>query len=121
MPDLAAFLLAVGPFALLITKTVDTLRNILPQSLPKVTWNIAAFLVGVVYCLLFGLNLAGLIPFTQGVTDNLTGVWGQVLTGLSIGAVASFWHEQMDRMSMQAKAAGAALPTTTTTNVTRTV
>lgn len=108
MPDLAAFLVAVGPFALLITKTVDTIRNILPQTLPKVTWNIVSFAVGVAYCLLFGVNLAGMIPFQSGISDNLTGVFGQVLTGLAIAATASFWHEHLDKVSMQAKANAAA-------------
>jgi hypothetical protein len=107
MPDLAAFLIAVGPLALLITKTVDTVRNILPQSLPKVVWNLLAFGFGVGYCLLFAINLAGLIAFQEGVSNKLTGTWGQVVTGLAIGATASFWHEHLDATSQKAKALAA--------------
>jgi hypothetical protein len=107
MPDLTAFLVAVGPLAIMVTKTVDTLRNLTPDTDRKWVWNIAAFTIGVAYCLLFGMNLAGEVAFQPAVAGALTGVWGQVLTGLAIGATASFWHEQLDRTSSRAKEARA--------------
>jgi hypothetical protein len=112
MPDLAAFLVAVGPLAILITKTVDTIRNALDKAgtWPKVVWNLAAFALGVAYCLAFGVNLAGLIDFRGEVSSMLQGTGGEVLTGLAIGATASFWHEHMDATSSKATANRAAVP-----------
>lgn len=113
MEDLAAFLIAVGPLAILVTKTVDTIRNLTPDTVPKVVWNFAAFVVGLAYCLLFGVNLAATIAFRPEVMEKLEGTWGEVLTGLAVGAVAGFWHEHMDKTSAQAKEAKAVVPTST--------
>lgn len=113
MPDLTAFLVAVGPLAILVTKTVDTLRNMFGEVAHKWVWNLASFAIGVGYCLLFAVNLIATIELRPEVAGKLGGTWGEVLTGLGIGAVASFWHEHMDKTSSQAKAAGASVPTST--------
>jgi hypothetical protein len=102
---LAAFLIAVGPAAIVVTKAVDTVRNGVDanDSLPKVTWNILAFVFGVVLALAFQFNMIqpvlDAIPALKTGAEHLTGVWGQVLTGLGIGAVASGWHEKFAQLS----------------------
>jgi len=108
MPDLTAFLVAVGPLAILVTKTVDTVRNIAGDISAKWLWNVLAFAVGVLYCVLFAVNLVGNIAFRPEVASRLTGTWGEVLTGLAIGGTASFWHEHLSATSARSKAGGVA-------------
>ena len=104
-----AFLIAALPLAVGVTKIVDTVRNLFGDAqarVPKVAWNILALVVGVLFALGFELNLfdalAAAIPAIKG--DIAAGTAGQVLTGLSIGAMAGFWHEKMDEWSSTAKA-----------------
>lgn len=113
MEDVFATLTAVavvfGPLAVADTKLVDSVRNVLDKddSWPKVTWNILAFVLGLAVCLLWELNvveaLVTQVPALSGV--DLSGVPGQVLTGLGVGGFASYWHERMDLASSRAKAA----------------
>lgn len=106
MPDLVAFLVAAGPLAIMVTKSVDFLRNALDKNdtWPKWSWNVASFAIGAGYCLLFAVNLAATVAFRPEVASKLDGVWGQLLTGLAIGAVASFWHEHMSAASAKSTA-----------------
>lgn len=106
MPDLVAFLVAAGPLAIMVTKSVDFIRNALDKAdtWPKWSWNVAAFAIGVGYCLLFAVNLMNNIAFRPEVAGRLNGVWGSVITGLAIGGVASFWHEHMSAASAKSTA-----------------
>lgn len=109
---LTAFLIAAVPLALLVTKAVDTTRNLIDggDSFPKVVWNVAAFVFGLVLCLGWQFNpVAGLAAAIPALSDSsaLTGVAGQILSGLAIGAMAGFWHEKLDLWSSTAKTEGA--------------
>jgi len=103
-----AFLVAAVPLALLVTKAVDLARNLFDKadSAPKWVWNVVAFIVGLVICLGWQFNyvtaLADAVPALSGST-TLDGVAGQIITGLSVGAMASFWHEKLDQWSSVAK------------------
>lgn len=105
-----AFLIAALPFAVGVTKIVDTIRNLLgtaQANVPKVVWNLVALVVGVVLALAVEVNLlapiAAAIPALKDWSPNET--LAQIVTGLSIGAMAGFWHEKMDEWSSKAKAA----------------
>jgi hypothetical protein len=101
---LTGVLVLTLPLAVLITKGVDLIRNLVDSSgkLPKFTWNIAAFVLGLIIALGWQINfaaaLADVIPSLQNTT-SLDGVAGQILTGLAAGAMASFWHEKLDQWS----------------------
>lgn len=101
-----ASLLAVGA---VVTKTVDFIRNLADpdDSYPKWVWNLAAFAVGIAYCLGFQVDLSGailaLVPALVPHSDRLTGVAGQVFTGLLAGGAAGFAHEVFDALSGIAK------------------
>lgn len=105
-----AFLIAAGPFAVGVTKIVDTVRNLFGSaqaSVPKWVWNVLALVVGVVFALAFEINLlapiAAAIPALKDWSPDAT--MAELLTGLSIGAMAGFWHEKMDQWSSSAKMA----------------
>lgn len=93
-------------FAMLVTKVVDLIRNVVGQILqpmiPKATWNLAAL----------GLGVAMVVAWRVNLLDNYSdpgsavqGVFGQVLTGLVIGGVSSGYHELFDALSSTAKRA----------------
>jgi hypothetical protein len=89
-------------FAIVVTKIVDFVRNSIDADakVRKWVWNVLALGLGLVIALSFGLNV-----FTS-FSDNATGDWaGRILTGLSIGATGSGWHEFFDLLSSTAKAA----------------
>ena len=104
-----AFLVAALPLSVGVTKIVDTIRNLVDRAgkLPKVTWNVLALVVGLAVALGFEINLlapiAAAIPALDDWTPDST--VGQILTGISLGAMAGFWHEKMDEWSARAKAA----------------
>lgn len=109
MLEFTAFLVAIGPLALGITKLVDFVRGFdATDSWPKGLWIALSMVFGVIYCLLTAANMVNLIsglrPEVQG---HLTGTWGQVVTGIAVGGVASFWHEHLDKTSGLAKQAHA--------------
>jgi len=111
-----AFLAAVVPLALLVTKGVDFLRNLLDKgdTWPKWVWNLVAFGLGILMCVGWEFNLISAIASSiPALADNtaLNGFWGQVVTGMAVGATAGFWHEKLDEMSSNAKAARASVPT----------
>lgn len=102
-----AFLAAVVPLALLVTKGVDFVRNLLDKddSAPKWMWNATAFIMGILLCLGWEFNLvSALAASIPALAENtaLEGIWGQVLTGMAVGASAGFWHEKLDQLSTQA-------------------
>lgn len=106
-------LTAVAGVGLILTKLVDTLRNMFdgPDAWPKWVWNLLSLGLGVGAALVWGLDATNL-----GVADNDLQAWaGQVLTGLGIGATASGWHEVLDNISAgaTAKRAGTLAPALT--------
>lgn len=107
---LAAFLVAAIPLAMTVTKLVDTVRNALGEAqakVPKVVWNLLAFVLGIIIALAFEINLiapiAAAIPALKDWSPDST--MGEVITGLGLGAVASGWHEKFDQLSAAAKGA----------------
>lgn len=95
-----AFLLLIGPVAIVVTKVVDTVRNLIDDddSLPKALWNVLAFGLGVGYALLWQVNFTDVVNGLPSSID-FTGLVGQIATGLGIGAVASGWHEVFSALS----------------------
>lgn len=108
MLDFTAFLVAVGPIAIGITKLVDLTRNTLDKNDDpawKWLWNVEAFALGILYALVTGSNFVALINgLSPELSERLGGFPGQVLTGIALGGVASFWHEQMDKKKTMAVA-----------------
>lgn len=78
-----------------VTKAVDFIRNAADPkaTAPKWIWNLLAFGFGIV------------IAYTSSLAIY-TGSWGQVVTGIAIGAAASGFHEVFDFFSAHAKKAG---------------
>jgi hypothetical protein len=101
-----AFLVAAVPLALLVTKAVDTVRNLIDRAdtMPKVVWNVLAFAFGAGLCLGWQYNLVGTLSHAVPALTNSTrfdGIAGQLLTGLAVGAMASFWHEKLSAWSAE--------------------
>lgn len=117
MDPFFAVLASFAVVALLVTKSVDTIRNLIDKddSMPKVTWNVVAFAVGVAYCVGWQVDLSAsaiaLVPALAAHADRLHGITGQVLTGLLAGGFAGFWHEALDALSGVASRAHAAATT----------
>jgi hypothetical protein len=89
-------------FAMLVTKTVDLLRNTLdPKAkFPKLVWNVAALALGVAAALIWKINM-----LDNYSTTAIQGFSGQFFSGLAMGGVASGWHELFDVLSGTAKRA----------------
>ena len=91
-----------------MTKIVDTIRNLVDSAgkLPKVTWNVARpggrDPVGARVRAQPARAGRGADTGAEGLDPRIGA--GQILTGISIGAMAGFWHEKMDEWSA-AKAA----------------
>jgi hypothetical protein len=106
---LTAFLVAALPLAVTVTKVVDLIRNLIDpnDTMPKVLWNILALVIGALMAVGFEINLlapvAAAIPALKSWAPDDT--MAEILSGLSIGAMAGFWHEKMDEWSARAKAA----------------
>jgi hypothetical protein len=100
-----AFIVAVAFWPMVVTKLTDLVRNAFDQAdrAPKWLWNVVSLGLGVAVALLYELNYAELIPNLPPKLQGATGVTAQVLTGLGIGAIGSFWHETMDLFSSKAK------------------
>jgi hypothetical protein len=90
-------------FAMVVTKTVDLIRNVCSDlELPKWLWNVSALGLGI------GMALAWQINILDNYSDKssiVQGVFGRVLTGMSIGGVSSGYHELFDVLSSSAKRA----------------
>lgn len=103
MGDFTAFLVAIGPLAIMITKGVDFVRSFdKGDTIWKGAWIALAMVLGVGYALLTKSNYTNLID--NPTVMNLTGTAGQVVTGLGIGAMASFWHEPLSGWGNKAPA-----------------
>jgi len=93
-------------FAMVVTKTVDLIRNIVggfvEGLIPKATWNVAALGLGVAMALAWRVNMLDNYSDPSSVVQ---GFFGQILTGLAIGGVASGYHELFDLFSSTAKRA----------------
>jgi hypothetical protein len=89
-------------FAMLVTKTVDLVRNAIdPQArLPKLVWNLTALGLGVAAALIWKINM-----LDNYSTTAIQGFSGQFFTGLAIGGASSGWHELFDLLSGTAKRA----------------
>jgi hypothetical protein len=103
-----AFLIAALPFSVGITKIVDTVRNLFGDkqaNVPKWAWNVLALVIGVLFAVGFEINLfapiAAAIPALKDWSPDTTAA--EIATGLSLGAMAGFWHEKMDEWSSIAK------------------
>lgn len=97
-----ALLAAIVAGSLVVTTTVDVLKHLLAKvRLPQGTWTLSGFVVGVAYCIGWQLDLSAqamqLIPTLQ--THRLTGVAGQVLTGLVLGTFSRYSHEILDALA----------------------
>lgn len=112
MPEVTTFagvLAAILVLGAAVTKTVDLARNLFDKdgSLPPATWSFLALAVGVAYCLGWQISLApaifALVPALAEHASRLTGIAGQVLTGLLAGGAAGFAHELFDNLSAGAK------------------
>ena len=106
-----AFLIAALPLSVGVTKVVDTIRNAVDPNakFPKVTWNVAALVIGVLAALGFGFNL--FVPLVAAIprlenSGLATGTLGEVATGLALGAMAGFWHEKMAEWSARSHTGG---------------
>jgi hypothetical protein len=107
---ITAFLVAALPLAVTVTKVVDTVRNLLGDAeakVPKVVWNLLALVVGVIVALAFEINLiAPIAEAIPGLKDwSPSSTMAEIISGLAIGAMGSFWHEKMDEWSSIAKKA----------------
>lgn len=104
---LTPFILAVGAYPLIVTKGTDMIRNLVDRNratpLPPVLWNVVPFVLGIILAVVYEKNFASLIPNLPPALQDATGVKGEVLTGLGIGAIASGWHELLDSWSAKAK------------------
>lgn len=101
---LTALAATFGPLAIGITKLVDGVRNVMPGG-PKWLWNVLAVGLGVLVCWLFSIDaisaIAAQVPaFADKTLDPLA---GQLITGVGVGGMASYWHERMDLASSRAK------------------
>lgn len=114
---IAGVVVIFGPLAIGLTKLVDTVRWWdTDDSVPKIMWILLAWVLALVVCLVFELNVMAqvlaLIPRFSGST-LLNGVWGEVITAAGMAGMASYQHERMDRNSAEAKALIATVPVNT--------
>ena len=92
-------------FAMVVTKTVDLIRNLSGTpgaKAPKWVWNAVALALGIAAALIWKINLLD----NYGST-GIQGFSGQFFTGLAMAGVASGWHELFDSLSGAAKNAKA--------------
>lgn len=100
-----AFLVAAVPLALSVTKAVDLVRSLvdpdpLNPRLPKASWIVLAFALGVGLCVGWQFNLMATLAHSIPALANsshLDGFAGQFLTGLSVGGMSGFWHQKLDQ------------------------
>jgi hypothetical protein len=111
MLELTAFLAAIGPVAILITKLVDFVRSFdKANTWPKALWIALALLGGVVYAFLTGMDFVHLINgLDPAVTTGIGATGSKLVTGLAVGAMACFWHEPLSSWGTKATT----LPTAT--------
>lgn len=118
MTEFAGLVAVLGTLSLTVTKVVDFIRNAADKNgrfIGSWIWNAAAFGGGVVFTLGWQLNigpqLLALVPALADHASALTGISGQILTGILVGGGAGFWHELLSALSsVQAKNEAMALP-----------
>jgi hypothetical protein len=105
---LTAFLVAALPLGVTVTKVVDFVRNLLgaaEKNVPKWVWSLLALVVGVAIALGWEINLlapvAAAIPVLKDWSPSST--MAEIISGLAIGAMGSFWHEKLSAWSAQSK------------------
>ena len=91
-------------FGMVVTKTVDLIRNAFDKhdTLPKWTWNVVAFGLGIAMALVWQINMLDNYSEEGSIVQ---GVFGRVLTGIALGGVSSGYHELFDVLSSSAKRA----------------
>jgi hypothetical protein len=105
MIEFSGVLVAISALSLTVSRVVTLLRNLVDPDgkLPSWTANTAALVVGLAFALGWQLNVAGaivaLIPALAAQASTLSGVSGQVLTGIVIGMAAGFWHEVLSALA----------------------
>jgi hypothetical protein len=110
--DVFVLLLAYGA---VVTKSTDFIRNIFDKgdTAPKWVWNVVPLVLAVAYAIGWGLDasaaILALVPALADNADALTGLPGQILTGLLAFGAAGFLHEAFDALSGVATRAQAAL------------
>lgn len=99
------FIIAVAFWPIVVTKLTDLTRNVFDKgdTAPKWVWNVVSLGLGVIFALVYELDYVALIPNLPPRLVGVTGATAEVVTGLGIGAVGSFWHELMDLFSSKAK------------------
>jgi hypothetical protein len=101
--EFAGVFAIMSALALTVTKAVDFIRNIADKddTWPKWSWNVAAVLVGLLFCLgwqkNFAADLLALVPAFEG--DKVNDVVGYVISGFVLGGLAGFGHEFLDALS----------------------
>ena len=107
--EFAAVIAIVFALSLTVTKTVDLIRNLVDKgdTWPKWSWNVAALVVGIGFCLgwekNFAQDLLRMVPAFAKDTDNLAGFGGYLLSGFILGGLSGFGHELLDYLSSGAK------------------
>lgn len=112
---MTALLAAIAAGAAVVTASVNVLRGIADKDHTWPNWalDLVALAVGVGYALGWSVDLSAqafaLVPALAGDTSRLTGVAGQVLTGLAFGAGATFLAKAFNalgafQVNQQAKA-----------------
>ncbi|SRR6266567_5457299 len=98
---------AIAVLGIVITKVVDAFRKFDDTrvskgkgKIPKLTWIVLSWAVGIVICLVWKIDALQAL----GTSSRLSGVGGQILTGFLTGAGGSGWHELLDNLSSGAKA-----------------
>jgi hypothetical protein len=88
-----------------VTKAVDLVRNLTKGwSPPKWAWNVASFGFGLAAS--FGFNVQLVNVPDDLLRFELSEPMIRALTGLTIGGLASGWHEVFDWLSSRAKTRG---------------
>ena len=105
MTAFTALLAGLAALALVVTKTLDIIKSFLHVDHPAF-WQTLALVVGVAYCVGWQINVTAqalaLVPALAEHSSKLSGVAGEVLTGLTAGAFAGFWHEVLDSLRASA-------------------
>jgi hypothetical protein len=102
--DFAAYLAVILALGITVTKAVDLIRNAIDprDAVPKFVWNVAAFGVGIIFCLGWSVDIVNpglaLIPALGGKTI-VGSTAAEVLSGFVLGGVSGFWHEALDALS----------------------
>lgn len=106
---IAGIVVAFGPLAIGLTKLVDGIRAVVDRSPDSPwadwVWILVAMGIGVGAAVGFEINVASALiktvpAFNQ--TSALEGVWGQIVTGVGMAGMASYWHSNMKLKSSKA-------------------